>query len=150
MNSLTTLIKVGFSLLFFVACTHTPTIPELSYPLDAIEKSVVKSLVKVRKVSQNRRDYTSEFLMLNGKLWDPLSNETARAYVTVSILGERRPYSVDIEAIVEERPANQPGYSARYKVVGQSKKLVDQIAFRIEDELRRTQQRNFIDDFKAF
>ncbi len=149
MNSLT-IRALGLSVLFVVlGCGQAPVIPEANYSLEAIGKSIYKALIKVRKVSQNRREYISDYLTLDGKLWDPLSNEVRRATAKVIVLGERRPYMIEIQAIVEERPSNQPGYSARFKRVGKSQALIEQLAFRIQDDLRKNKDQS-LDDFKPF
>ena len=137
------------TLFLLASCGQAPVIPEANYSLEAISKSVYKALIKVRKVSQNRREYISDYLTLEGKIWDPLSNEVRRATAKVIVLGDRRPYTIEIQTIVEERPSNEPGYSARFKKVGKSKTLTDQLAFRIQDDLRKNKDQS-LDDFKPF
>ncbi|MDZ4660356.1 MAG: hypothetical protein SGJ18_01920 [Pseudomonadota bacterium] len=137
------------ALFLFIGCGEAPIIPEANYSLEAIGRSAYKALIKVKKVSQNRREYFSDYLTLEGKLWDPLSNDVRRVTAKVIVLGERRPYTIEIQTIVEERSANEPGYSARFKRVGKSKALIEQLAFRIQDDLRKNKDQS-LDDFKPF
>lgn len=136
-------------MLAFLGCGEVPIIPEANYSLEAISRSVYKALIKVRKVSQNRREFVSDYLTLEGKIWDPLGNDIRRATAKVIVLGERRPYTIQIQTIVEERSSSEPGYSARFKKVGKSKALIDQLAFRIQDDLRKNKEQS-LDDFKPF
>ncbi len=149
MSSLSIRTSIIAVLILIFGCGQAPVIPEANYSLEAIGKSIYKALLKVRKISQNRREYISDYLTLDGKLWDPLSNEVRRATAKVLVLGERRPYIIEIQTIVEERPSNEPGYSARFKRVGKSKALIDQLAFRIQDDLRKNKDQS-LDDFKPF
>ncbi len=144
--------RTKFSLLMLLlclGCAPKPVISEANYSLEAISRATYKALIKIRKVSQNRREFVSDYLTADGKLWDPLSNAIQRITAKVIVLGESRPYSIEIQTIVEERSSNEPGYSARFKRVGKSKALVEQLAFRIQDELRRNKDQN-LDDFKPF
>lgn len=151
MNSLTILIlTLALNLGWLAGCVSDPVLTNLNYPLPMIEKAIQNGLVKIKSVSQSRREFTSDYLTKEGRVWDPIGNDPQRAIVKVTIIGDRRPYDLDIETSIEERPTGQAGYSTGFKEIGTSSKLAQEIQFRIQTYLRQNSKRNLIDDFRAF
>ncbi|OQW47793.1 MAG: hypothetical protein A4S09_14650 [Proteobacteria bacterium SG_bin7] len=131
-------------------CISEPTMTNLDYPLPLIEKAIQASVVKVKSVTQNKREFTSDYLTKEGRLWDPIGNDPQRVVIKIAVSGDRRPYDLDIETLVEERSTGQPSHSVGFKAIGTSKKLSQEIQFRIQNYLRQNSRRNLIDDFRAF
>lgn len=98
-----------------------------------------------RNISQNLREYTSQFFSRKDEAnFDPqTSNE--RAYAVFVILGDRRPYHVDISVFVERRQGS------RYIKVGTDRKLAQELLVELRTRLHQSQEdRNLIDGFRAF
>lgn len=144
------ILWLALSLVVMSGCISEPTMTNLNYSLPLIEKAIQNGVVKVKSVTQNKREFTSDYLTKEGRLWDPIGNDPQRVVVKITVSGDRRPYDLDIETSVEERPTNQPGHLAGFKVIGTSKKLAQEIQFRIQNYLRQNSKRNLIDDFRAF
>ncbi len=145
-----TILALVLSLALLNGCVSDPALTNLNYPMPMIEKAIQNAVIKIKSVSQSRREFTSDYLTKDGKIWDPIGNDPQRATVKITVSGDRRPYDLDIETSVEERPTNQPGYSAGFKVIGTSSKLAQEVLFRIQTYLRQNSKRNLIDDFRAF
>ncbi len=144
------ILWLASSLVAIGGCVSEPTMTNLNYPLALIEKAIQTGVVRVKSVSQNKREYISDYLTKEGRVWDPIGNDPQRVVVKITVSGDRRPYDLDIETSVEERPTNQPGHLAGFKAIGTSKKLSQEIQFRIQNYLRQNSKRNLIDDFRAF
>lgn len=142
-------LVIGLGILV-TGCAGDPTIANLNYPLPLLEKAIQNALVKVKSVSHNRREFVSDYLTKEGRIWDPIGNDPQRAVVRVFVVGDRRPYDIDIETSIEERPTGQTGYSTGFKEIGKSSRLVQEIQFRIQTYVRQNSKRNLIDDFRAF
>ncbi len=149
--SIQTILSLVISLGVLVGgCVSDPAMPSLNYPLPLLEKAIQNALVKVKTVSQNRREFVSDYLTKEGRIWDPIGNDPQRAVVKVFIVGDRRPYDIDIETSIEERPTSQTGGSTGFKEIGKSSRLSQEIQFRIQTYVRQNSKRNLIDDFRPF
>jgi len=120
---------------------------ELQYPLRFLTKAVYKSVPKVKEVSANRREIISDYMDFSGKPWDSISNSVRRTYAHIVILGDRRPYDIEIDVIIEERPRSKSGYSSSYKEVGTSKELASMIAFNIRNYINQNARKDAVDGF---
>jgi hypothetical protein len=98
-----------------------------------------------RVISQNLREYTSQYFSRKDEAnFDPQSS-SERAFATFVILGDRRPYNVDITVFVERKQG------ARYAQVGTDKKLAQELLIELKTRLHQSQEdRNLIDGFRAF
>lgn len=144
------ILWLAVGLMVISGCISEPTMTNLNYPLPLIEKAIQNGVVKLKSVSQNKREFVSDYLTKDGRLWDPIGNDPQRAIVKITVSGDRRPYDLDIETTVEERPTSQPSPSTGFKVIGTSSKLSQEVQFRIQNYLRQNSKRNLIDDFRAF
>lgn len=126
-------------------------IRDLKVPLRWIMKSAAYALPGgIRASSENRRVFKSKYIDLNGNRWDVLSKSLNRAYIEIAILGDLRPYIVEVSAIVEERASDSP-LDQDFKRAGSSRPLAERIAKRMENYLEdRRKSQNLIDDFRAF
>ncbi|MFN7454258.1 MAG: hypothetical protein ACK5RO_06315 [Pseudobdellovibrionaceae bacterium] len=98
-----------------------------------------------RWISQNQREFHSHYFSRKD---DPKFNPTTsreRAYAKFLVLGDRRPYNVGIDVIVQKRTPNG------YEDVGSDEKLALDLKKELKTRLNQSQdQMNVIDDFRAF
>lgn len=140
-------ILILTTLLMLTGCSTGEVIGDVDQSLSGIKRAVKAAMpVGIRSVSENGREYFSEFFIVKGKKYFPAgkSNESWQAHVL--ILGDRRPY--DIEVIVTQIARNsEQGIS----VLGQDKRLGRRLARDIRRLLSaRKTDLNLIDDFRAF
>ena len=138
---------------FLVGCqTTTPpdfTMPELQHPLKRLKRGVAYAIPGgVKGASENGRTFTSHYITLEGQKWDILSTLKQRAYAEVTILGDRRPYVIEIRVPVQERKTSDPA-DTKFEDVRQSKKLAQVVAQKLRYYLEND-KRNLIDDFRPF
>ncbi|MCE3010518.1 MAG: hypothetical protein LW875_07895 [Proteobacteria bacterium] len=98
-----------------------------------------------RWVSRNQREFHSHYF---SRKEDPKFNPTTsreRVYAKFLVLGDRRPYNVEIEVIVQKRSPNG------YETIGSDEKLALDLKRELKTRLHQSQdQMNVIDDFRAF
>ena len=150
------------TLLFLLtSCTSIQTIRDLNYSLVDIEKGISATVPKgVGKISENRRVFTSKY-------FDPESFEMERstqqndlrerASVIVTVLGDRRPYSVEIEVLIEkdtsevEIKKDDDFIEGKFSKSGKDKGLAKYFRERLANYLARLERnKNLIDDFRPF
>lgn len=139
--------------LFLVGCT-TPgavLIKDQNLSLGYLQKVVQISLpAGKRKSSTNAREYYSNyFVFVRGK-FRPVQKTSRRFFTKVTILGDRRPYSIEVMVIKEQRvKSSSGGYD--YIKAGLDLRLAKYISRMIKKELfERRNDRNFVDDFRVF
>lgn len=110
-------------------------------------KKVVMNILPqgVREESLNGREVTSGYF--NPRNWEEdASEKSERAFAKVLILGSSRPYSIDVHVFKEKRRG-----SGNYRNAGEDRKLTKDLVDRIKEALAdRREDRNIIDDFRAF
>jgi hypothetical protein len=118
---------------------------KLSYP--TIRTIVVNNLPGgFRKQSENGREIYSGYFLPNNFYKDG-SSAPDRAYVKVTILGEGRPFDVDVRVYLESREQGEREYSDN----GQDDDLAAKVGDRLQKALAdRREDRNVIDVFRAF
>lgn len=135
-----------FLLLFAMACS-TPSyrIAEQNLSLGEIRQAIVAVIGEPRQISQNQRTFTSQYFSRKpDPKFDPMKSKE-RLFVQVVVLGDRRPYDVEVSVIVEEKTG------ATYEQVdyemNESRKLGKDLRSRLH---QGRENRNVIDDFRAF
>ena len=118
-------------------------------PLPTIRAIVMNSLPGgAKKQSINGRELTSGYFRPDD-MDENAEEDRLRTYAVVTILGERRPFSIDVKVFREVRERHE-GVTA-YRVIGQDKRIADKLIKTIREALaNRPEDRNIIDDFKAF
>ena len=130
-----------------ISCaTSGEKIEDLNVSLVRLQKLADTSLpVARRKVSRNGREfYSVPFITEKGQF---VKAEDSRVRMTaiIKVLGDRRPYTMEIQVVKEAR--GQSGFEQ----VGYDEGLARVIRRRIQKALvQRREDRNIIDDFKAF
>ncbi len=147
------MVSVFFFLLFILisaaltGCTTQAKIQNVMLPFVTVKKIVIGRLpmATVKEESLNGRELTSNYF--NPKNFDEdATDRSERAYAKVVILGAGRPYSVDVHVFREKK-----NKSGKYSLVGEDRKLTKELIVRIREALAdRRDDRNFIDDFRAF
>lgn len=97
----------------------------------------------IRSTSSNQREYYSNYF-LPGAEEEP-ATKRERAYAHFLVLGDRRPYRTEVYVI------NERASGGAFHKDGQDKALARELAKRLETVLAKSREdRNFIDDFRAF
>jgi hypothetical protein len=128
-----------------VGCATGAAISEANYSVGEI-KQVIQSIVgEFRTQSQNQRTiYSKYFGTKKDKDFDEKKSKK-RLYAVVTILGDRRPYDIDVEVIVEAKVGS--GYEESGSDQIKAQEIADEIVRRLHEGI---ENRNVIDDFRAF
>ena len=139
-------------------CCATPgtvKIEQQNVPLNLLQEVAVRSLPAGRgRTSINGREFYSKFFVPEGRVrfWGkPKSNAKSRYYARIIILGDRRPYDVDIIVIKQELVKSWGKSEQSFEDIGASQKYGHQFADYFKVNLTKSlKDRNFIDDFRVF
>lgn len=100
----------------------------------------------IRGKSQNGREIVSKYHPPKGDAYASATTMKERAYSKLTILGDRRPYVLWLQYIIEERDEN-----GNYQVVERDLDKAKAILREIHTYLvTRPDRDNFIDDFRPF
>ncbi len=116
-------------------------------PLNMTEsrKVVISVIGKPREISENGRELFSEFYDSRGLDYDPGKSGKERFFTQVLILGDRRPYDIRVIVPVEEKQGRG------FTLVGYDNEKAKRLSEKIKKALNLSRDnRNFIDDFKAY
>jgi len=120
-------------------------IEEENQSLGEIKRALIAIMGDPRKTSQNQREFTSNYF---GRKEDPKFDPNKvkeRLYAKFIILGDRRPYDIEITVFVEEKVGRS------YKAIGTDPSVAKSLAKELESRLNQSRDgRNIIDDFRAF
>lgn len=129
-----------------VSCaTGSYKVAELNQSLGDIKRAVTSVIGEPRVLSENQRTYLSQYFSRKpDPKFDPMKS-SERMYAKIVILGDRRPYDIEIQVLVEER--DESSYVSAGVDMDQAKK----IAKDLRQKLNQSREgRNVIDDFRAF
>lgn len=157
------LVMAAFLALAFAGCATASfeTLPSHSFA--EIQKAIGETFPRgISEVSSNQREYTSKYFRLSELGFREDITKTGnlrRAQALVIVLGDRRPYKIEVSAHVEVRNdeasvmkiSKGDVEAGRFDQDGSDARLAKRLAERIQDYLyRRSQNKNFIDDFRPF
>ncbi|MEK2643708.1 hypothetical protein [Bdellovibrio sp. BCCA] len=117
-------------------------------PLNVSEtrRAVMAVIGEPRSVSQNGREILSQFYDKKNKVIEKMDMARERYYTHVTVLGDRRPYDVQVEVLVEGR--NEEG---GFDLLDRDDDRAGVIAEKIRQSLNQSRDtRNVIDDFRSF
>jgi hypothetical protein len=117
-------------------------------PLSVSEtrRVVVSVIGEPRSVSQNGREILSKFYDRRDKAIVKMEMAKDRYHTHVTILGDRRPYDIQVEVLVEGRNAE-----GSFDVIGRDDNKATTIAEKLRQSLNQSRDtRNVIDDFRSF
>lgn len=127
------------------------TIKELESSVSDIRAAISAATpIGIRAISSNGREILSKhFLASDGNKFRQAADAIERYYVQFIVLGDRRPYDVQIIVAHEKRVLR--GETFVYVVDYYDNLLAKDLAKKIEQELaKRREDRNIIDDFRVF
>lgn len=140
-------VSAFFSLFALIGC-QTSGVYLRETPLNVSEtrRAVVSVIGQPRLTSENGRELLSKYYDRKGNSEDQVKNARERLTTHVTILGDRRPYDIQIEVVVEIR--DREGV---YQVVEKDDARAEKIALDIQKALVQSRDnRNIIDDFKPY
>lgn len=117
-------------------------------PLNVSEtrRAVVSVIGEPRSISQNGREIFSQYLDKKDRKIEKMEMIRERHFTHITILGDRRPYDVQVEVIVEGR--NEYG---GFEVLDRDDRKASLVAEKIKEALNQSRDsRNVIDDFRSF
>jgi len=110
-----------------------------------IRAAFVNAAGEARKESENRRTFYSEYFPRNPDANFKPTKSKERLYGRFTILGDRRPYEIQVEVVVEEK------VDEGYEETGVDEDLSHELANQLKKELIKSSEgRNVIDDFRPF
>lgn len=142
------LVLLCFFLLNLVSCaTRSVSIDELDMSLVELYKIAIEALpLGKRSESINGREFYSVYFTVQKGEYEEARGAATRSYARISVLGDRRPYNIEVAVIVERK--NSGG---EYTQSGYDTSLARVISRRIQNVLyKRRDDRNIIDDFRVF
>jgi hypothetical protein len=105
--------------------------------LGNIKKAIVSVIGEPRQLSENQREFISQYF--------EKAKSRHRYYYQVTILGARRPYTIEIHAFLEEKKGKS------YEPIGEETNLAHKLSKDLQNKLNQSREdRNLIDDFRAF
>ncbi|MGZ5279894.1 MAG: hypothetical protein ACXWC9_08130 [Pseudobdellovibrionaceae bacterium] len=139
-------IWVNFLGLLLSACmSGTYRISDQNLSLGEVKRIVTSVIGDPRVLSENQRTFYSRYFSRRPDSGFDPEKSRERLYAKVVVLGDRRPYDVEVEVFVEERSGKS------YEQVGtdlsEAKKLGQDLRSRLH---QGRNERNAIDDFRAF
>lgn len=143
-----------WGLLLTVGCaTANPRamrIAPVDRPLVEIQKLVVSQLpIGQRAVSPNAREFLSKHFVPKRDGYAEADTSGRRWFAHIFILGDRRPYAIEI-LVKRERRVVQQGVLT-YKPDGLDLRIANNLKNKLVEELtKRREDGNLIDDFRVF
>lgn len=138
---------IAIAALFLMSCqTGGVVLRETPLGISETRRAIVSAIGEPRRVSQNGRELYSQYYSRdNVNIKDPAA-VSQRYYTQVIILGDRRPYDIQVVVVNEEKVD-----SRRFEVTGQDDGRASQVAENIRKRLNQSREnRNVIDDFRSF
>lgn len=105
--------------------------------------------VGIRAVSSNGRELVSKHFVVLKDRYRAAADAIDRYYAQVTILGDRRPYDIEILVAHEQRVLRNDRFT--YVIVEYDQDLARELEVKMREELtKRREERNVIDDFRVF
>lgn len=134
-----------------IGCASPPSGPyaernTVNASVSGIIRAFDRAAVGIRGRSANGRELVSKYHSATGDGYDYADTKAERAYSKLRILGERRPYTLQVQVIVEKR--NSKGV---YRMVDYDQEKAEKVLKGLIDYLvTRPEREDFIDDFRPF
>lgn len=135
------------SFLILVSCqTRGVLLKETPLNVSETRRVIVSVIGEPRALSQNGRELSSQYYDRKQSEIKKMEMARERLYTHITVLGDRRPYDVQVEVLVESR--NQEG---AFELVGNDDSRAAVIADKLKKALNQSRdKRNVIDDFRSF
>jgi hypothetical protein len=123
---------------------------ELEAPLGELRAGIGAAVpVGLRGVSPNGREMFSKHFVVAKERYKPAADALERYYAHITILGDRRPYDVEVLVVQEKRVLR--GNKFTYVITGHARDLALALEQDIRRELsKRREDRNVVDDFRVY
>lgn len=137
-------------------CVTTPSrnvskIHNVDWPLAEL-RAVAASVLPIgqRAISPNGRELLSKHFIPEGEdSYKPAGDAVERYFASILILGDRRPYDIEVQVTYEKRVVR--GNRHTYVAAGYDPLLAKEIEAKLQAELtKRREDLNIIDDFRVF
>lgn len=146
MKNLCALFLIGITFLLSSCRTGGVILRETPLNVSETRRAVVSVIGEPRSVSTNGREIFSHYLDKKDKKIEKMDMIRERHFAHVTILGDRRPYDVQVEVIIEGR--NEDG---GFDIIDRNDEKASVIAEKIRQALNQSRDsRNVIDDFRSF
>jgi hypothetical protein len=125
-------------------------IRNVDWPLQDLSALVAYEVpTGLRTTSPNGREFYSKYFVLDGAKYKLAGDATDRYTATITVLGDSRPYDIEIFVTHEKRVLRQSAFD--YVEVGHDMMLARELEFKLKSELaKHREDRNIIDDFRVF
>jgi len=137
-----------FAGLFFTTGCRTGGVILRETPLSISEtrRIIVSIIGEPRSLSQNGRELESKYFDKKNQPIEKMDMARERFYTHVTVLGDRRPYDIQVEVLVEGRVEN-----GQFELVDRDDGRAAVLAEKIRVALNQSRDtRNVIDDFRSF
>jgi hypothetical protein len=136
-----------FSMLLLSGCrTGGVVLRETPLGISETRKAVVTVIGEPRNMSQNGREMFSQYYDRKGAGIAKMDMIRERYYTHVTVLGDRRPYDVQVEVLVEGRTPE-----GTFELSHRDDAKAATVAEKIRAALNQSRDnRNVIDDFRSF
>ena len=144
---------VVISLSLLAGCTSATLESEpLSYSLAAINKGVeIGMSMGIQGYSENHREYYSKPFQVIQPEAVMNAGYKDRGIAKVVVLGDSRPYTIEVEVHIERGKFNRGYLVGEYQFVRYDKSLAQKLLRQILTDVEHgDQDKNFIDDFRSF
>ena len=140
-------LGISVLLVLLSSCQTTGVfLRETPLSISETRRAVVAVVGEPRSMSQNGREIISQYYDKKSRNIEKMDIARERLYTRVTILGDRRPYDIQVEVFIENRDSG--GEFIRFDQDNSRAKL---IAEKIEKALHQSRDsRNVIDDFRSF
>ncbi len=124
-------------------------VADLDRSLVDLQRIAARSMpLGLRSTSPNGREYFSNYFQTVDRKFKPADTEKERHYAQVLVLGDRRPYNIQI--LVHRERKSSTAVSG-YEEIGLDLGLARAVRKRILSQLnKRREELNVIDDFRVF
>lgn len=137
----------GLIIFFLISCSSVEKsqIEEQDRSLPNLRKAILAVTGPIRAISENQREYFSQyFSRVPSEKFDP-ERSSERLYARFIILGDRRPYNIEIVVFIEKK------IGKKYNSVGTDKKIANDLKKELKEKLAQSQDEvNIIDEFRPF
>lgn len=140
-------MRLVFALVFCLfGCSTAPKLENSNQSINEIRQQIKSLVGNFKSVSRNQRELVSGYFAERSDdgNFDP-ENSKVRLWARFTILGDRRPYDIEIQVFREQK------VKGKYQLVGpdtrMGKKLVEELKVKLSESL---ENRNIIDDFRVF
>ena len=109
-------------------------------------KAIVSVIGEPKSTSSNGQELVSRYHDKDGQFNEDTKNNKERRFTRITILGDRRPFDLQIEVVIEKK-----SIEAGYEFFALDEALAKEMATKIKKALNQSlDKRNIIDDFRAF